>query len=538
MARSLASVVRILMSSLACLSAVAAPASADDRGFAPPGDERCDSIFLNCNSTVQANLAGFTSNPNDPAFTCRFGGAGRGFNTAWYSFIAQGPTATLSTGSAGGAATDSLLAVYSGNECGIVTQIACDDDSGNGNLSLINLTGLTTGNRYYVQLAAFSDGTVGTYTLNLDCRPPYDECAGAINLACNSAQEVNLGITTTNPADPIFPCRLNPPPGPPVPGVNSAWLRFTAGAPNMRLTVLATDGSPNQNTLLAAYIGLGCGQLSLFSCNDDAGSPGLSGLDFTGIEVGREFWVQIAANSAADVRKYRVLLECNPGCADCVPGAVQENEICGFDTNGLCTSGQPISCAGANICGTLSPAFGSQPVDVDLYSFTLDGTSVVSLCVASPQRLDIAILGSPFCPSAPVVVYASGSTTECGAACVNAALLPGSYLLGIALADSDASCGAANHYAATFSAGPYCPGDFNQDNRIDTADLIQFISAFGVPPFSDCSKFDLNEDGVVGTGDLVRFISRFGGLCLPPPPPPMPATSGDFAQPFGDQFAR
>lgn len=509
---------RCVASGLACLSLMSvSPVEASARGFGPPGDERCDSIALTCNATVQANLAQFTSNGSDPAFTCRFGSPGQGLNSAWFSFIAQGPTATLSTGTVSGPATDSLLAVYSGDNCASVTQIACDDDSGSGNLSLINLSGLTTGGTYYVQLAAFSAGSIGVYSLSLDCRPAYDECAGALSLGCNQAVEVNLGITTTNPADPIFPCRLNGNPG--QPGVNSAWLRFTAGAANMRLTVLATEGSPNQNTLLAAYIGIGCGSLNLFACNDDFDSSGLSRLEFTGIDIGREFWVQIAANSAADVKKYRLLLECDPGCADCAPGAVQENEICGFSANGFCTNGQPISCRSANICGTLSPAFGDQGADIDLYSFTLDGTSNVSWCVVSPQRIEIAITGVPFCPPSIPLVYAQTTSDDCQVACVNASLLPGTYFVGIALSDSATSCGAANHYAATFSSSPYCPGDFNQDNRTDTADLIQFISSFGSVPFSECSRFDLNLDGVIDTADLVRFISRFGGLCLPPPNP-------------------
>lgn len=489
-------------------------------GFAPPGDERCDAIFLNCNSTVQSDLTQFTSNANDPAFICRIGGSGRGFNTAWYFFIAEGPTATLSTGIvSGGSADDTLLAVYSGNDCGVVTQIGCDDDAGPGFLSIVNLTGLTTGSTYYVQLAAFAASDVGTYSLSLDCRPVYDECAGALPLACNSSVEVNLGICTTNPGDPIFPCNV-----PFAPGINTAWVKFTASHPSIRLTTIATNGAGSDNTLMEAFIGTGCGGLTLFACNDDFDSTGLSRL-IINTEVGREFWVMVAAKTPADVDKYRVLLECNPDCATCPPGAVQENEACGFSTNGACTSGTPISCGSANICGLLSPAFGSTPADVDLYSFTLDVASVVNWCVISPQTIQIAITSFPFCPSSTApIIYAVANVPSCEPGCVSYIVPKGTYMVGVAPLSSSFSCGGGNNYTATFSTSIYCPGNLNEelDNTIDTADLVKFLARFGQPVTSDCAGADLIRDGQVDTRDLTRFLSRFGSLCLPPPPPPGP----------------
>ncbi|MFM9957016.1 MAG: dockerin type I repeat-containing protein [Phycisphaerales bacterium] len=504
--------------------------AASDRGVFPdPGDERCDSIFLNCNSTVQANLALFTSNASDPSFTCRVGGPGRGVNTGWFSFIAQNPTATLTTGIvSGGLADDTLLAVYSGLDCGVVTQIACDDDSGDGNMSLINLSGLTIGDTYYVQLAGFNSTDVGTYSLNLDCRPAYDECAGALPLSCNSAVEVNLGICTTNPNDPIFPCALGG--GPVTQGFNSAWVKFTAGHPNMRLRLLATNGAGTDNTLMNARIGTGCGDLTLFACNDDAGPSGLSGLDFTGITVGREFWVQIAAKNPADIDKYTVLLECNPDCATCPPGAVVENEICGFSANGICTNGQPLSCGGATVCGTLSPAGAGLSRDIDLYSVNVPNNRFITWCAASPQPVSIALVSFPFCDTGPTpIIYDFESMGSCQNGCVSFHVAPGTYMVGIELDGNNASCAGANTYTATLSTSLACPGDLNDDNRIDTADLTRFLGRFGQPTFSDCSGADLNGDGVVDTRDLTRFLGRFGGLCLPPPPPPGPlSASGVF----------
>lgn len=496
------------------------PGDQYDVNFQFTAPDECANAFpLTCGGTVQANLANVTSNPNDPAFSCRLPAPGRGVNTIWYSFVAPSNRAVLTTGIvSGGAANDTLLAVYSGT-CGGLTQIGCNDDIGGGNLlSRVTLTNLTPGDTYFVQLAGYDASEVGVYSLNLDCRPDYDECSTAPSLLCNSSIELDLSICTSVPGDPIFPCRGNT-----TPGVNSAWVRFTAGHPNLRLRLLSTNGDGTDDTLMQAFIGSGCGQLSLFACNDNAGPTGLSGLDLNGIEVGREFWVQIAAKNPADIDRYRLLLECNPDCATCAPDAIAENEACGSNTNGLCTSGQVIPCDAANICGTLSPASGSQPKDLDFYTFTLDVASVVNWCVVSPQRVNIAITSFPFCPSsAQPIIYATASLQSCEAGCVSYVVPSGTYMVGIELlSSSSATCAGANNYSGTFTASIYCPGNLvDSDNAVDTADLVRFLGRFGQPASPACSGADLVRDGVINTADLTRFLGRFGSLCLPPPPPP------------------
>jgi len=498
--------------------------AAPDRGFGGVQGDECDfPLPLGCNSTVMADLTLMTSNPADPVYPCRVPSPGRGVNTIWYQFTAGGPTATLTTGIvSGGGANDTLLAVYSGS-CSNLTQIACNDDiSGSNLLSSVSLTNLVKNQTYFVQLSAYSAQRVGVYSLNLDCRPPNDECTGAINLTCNSSVDFNLGICTTNPADPIFPCFI---PNPTTKGVNSAWFRFIAQTPDIRLTVLAANGIPSQNTLMQAFIGTGCGALSLFACNDNFDASGRSQLIFTNITLGREFWVEVAAADAASVNDYRLLLECNPDCATCPQGAVQDMDICGFnDVNGLCSNGQPIPCNSANICGTVSKAQANGPNDLDFYTFTLSGRSIVNWCVVSPQRLGIAITNSPFCPggSPAPIAYAATTAESCQAACISAVLEPGTYSVAIEQRSGSATCGGGNNYTGTFSTSLYCEGDVNFDNRVDTADLTRFLGTFGSAPFSLCSPFDLVPDGTIDTRDLVRFLARFGALCLPPPPPPKP----------------
>jgi hypothetical protein len=56
-----------------------------------------------------------------------------------------------------------------------------------------------------------------------------------------------------------------------------------------------------------------------------------------------------------------------------------------------------------------------------------------------------------------------------------------------------------------------CPADFNNDNVVNTTDLLLFISSYGCS--GTCAIGDLNDDGFVNTTDLLLFISAYGSVC-------------------------
>lgn len=72
--------------------------------------------------------------------------------------------------------------------------------------------------------------------------------------------------------------------------------------------------------------------------------------------------------------------------------------------------------------------------------------------------------------------------------------------------------GYADSISFVLAAPPTCPGDFNNDGFVNTADLVSFLGKFGlsVPPGT---PQDMNADGVVNTADLTRFLGRFGSAC-------------------------
>ncbi len=57
-----------------------------------------------------------------------------------------------------------------------------------------------------------------------------------------------------------------------------------------------------------------------------------------------------------------------------------------------------------------------------------------------------------------------------------------------------------------------CPADLTGDRRVDTADLVRLLGAFGATGATGIPG-DLNDDGAVNTADLTGFLGQFGGNC-------------------------
>ncbi len=139
------------------------------------GNDECeDAIEIPCNGSASASNLTATDNPSDPAFSCRFGGAGNGVGSIWFSFVATDTTAFITTNLSTGA-SDTLLGVYDGS-CGSLTEIACSEDEGVGLLSEVCAIGLTPGNTYYIQVASFSDASRGDITVDITCPCEQGRC--------------------------------------------------------------------------------------------------------------------------------------------------------------------------------------------------------------------------------------------------------------------------------------------------------------------------------------------------------------------------
>ncbi len=122
-----------------------------------PGNNPCTAIPIDTGQCVMYDNTGF---PHSGLI------AGCANNTGpemWFSVIVP-PSGNLNIATDNGSLGDTGLAIWTDTTCTNIHAIACDDDSGPGYFSLINLYDLTPGQQLYIQVWGYN-GQVGTFQL-------------------------------------------------------------------------------------------------------------------------------------------------------------------------------------------------------------------------------------------------------------------------------------------------------------------------------------------------------------------------------------
>jgi len=146
-----------------------------------PADRICGAVLVSSNSSTVLDNSNATTSIYDPDLSLCvpvFDPMSKGEGSTWLRFVATHTTAKVDTEATSQTpippqvVVDSILAVYNSPDgtpgSALTNQIACDDDSGVGILSLINLTGLNIGDTYYVELMAYpGQGSRGVYTVTI-----------------------------------------------------------------------------------------------------------------------------------------------------------------------------------------------------------------------------------------------------------------------------------------------------------------------------------------------------------------------------------
>jgi hypothetical protein len=157
-----------------------------------------------------------------------------------------------------GSLTDTVLGIYAACAPG---PIACDDDSGANNLSLV-LVALTAGTTYFVQVGDFGASvTTGSFWINVTFVPPppaNDTCATAIVLAEGTTVAGTTISSTTGP-DPLGTCAANS---------SDVWYVFVPSCSGpYRVTTCA---AVSFDEVVTVWDGTsGCGALIQVGCDDD-----------------------------------------------------------------------------------------------------------------------------------------------------------------------------------------------------------------------------------------------------------------------------
>lgn len=253
--------------------------------YALPNDNVCGATSLtvgtSCQPVTSTNVAA-TTTTGPPAPGCAAFSSG----DVWFSFVAPaGGAVDLVTLS--GSLTDGGLALYSAPTCsGALTLIACDDNSGPGNMSMLNRTGLTVGATYFVRVWG-NGGATGTFSICVAVPIPNDNPCGAVSLTvnthCTNTTSSNITATST--------------PGPPAPTCasytgNDVWFSFVAPATGSAM--IETTAGTMTDSGIELYSAPSCaGAFTSIECDDDDGNNTMSFISRTGLTPGQTYYVRV-----------------------------------------------------------------------------------------------------------------------------------------------------------------------------------------------------------------------------------------------------
>lgn len=263
------------------------------RACIPPmtNDECSGAIALTVSSTCNYSTyssIGATASAGVTAPGC----ASYSTGDVWFSAVVPS-TGELDVDMLEGSLTDSGMAFYSGS-CGSLTLLECDnDDSSNGYMSYISMTGLTPGQTIYIRVWDYFDGTgsFGICASTPSCPSPSDllatiTSATSVVVSWNNTTPPASGgyqyyISTSNTP----PTNSTPPTGSTAAGVNAVsltgltsgqkyyfWVRSYCGGSDVSTWFGPTNYTP-------CAIGNGTGTTTNQCPSVTAGGLGLNGAD-------------------------------------------------------------------------------------------------------------------------------------------------------------------------------------------------------------------------------------------------------------------
>jgi hypothetical protein len=216
----------------------------------PPNDNPCSAIALpvqvTCSYATYTN-ASATATAGIPAPGC--GGYSGG--DVWFS-VTVPASGQLNFDTQTGVMLDGGMAVYSGT-CASMTLIACDNDnSPNGAMPMLSLSGLTPGATLWIRVwenGNNNNGTFGICVVNPNPPPNPGDCPNAINVCSNTSFNItpsgsgnivefgtgSISNPSTNPNCCNSGCLLTG-------EVNSTWLLITIQTSGMLQFALGSAG--------------------------------------------------------------------------------------------------------------------------------------------------------------------------------------------------------------------------------------------------------------------------------------------------------
>ena len=259
----------------------------------PPANDDCaNAVSLtvnpdyNCGTVTAGTIASATDSGADDA-TCY----GTPNNDVWYSFMATATAHKVSLTNVVGSTTDMYMTFYDATGgCGALgASIKCSDPE------TANLTGLTIGTTYFVQVYSYGSSAADTtFDICVGTPPPppaNDDCSGAIALTPGATYADNqidgTVAAATADAQPMG-CLYGNGPG--------VWYSVVVPADG-NITLETGPDAATSNTgfdsEMEAFTG-SCGSLVSIGCDDDGGpTDGFSLLNLSSLTPGSTIYIRV-----------------------------------------------------------------------------------------------------------------------------------------------------------------------------------------------------------------------------------------------------
>lgn len=194
-------------------------------------------------------------------------------NDVWYKFTANANTAFVKTASS----MESRVSVYSGG-CASLNAIVCNDSSNN------RITGLTSGNTYYIQLGQ-PDNKQNYYSIAVTPALNNDDCSGAVTLQPDDVSNNPNATEATfySATQSMAPCAGTT--------ANDVWFKFTANKQNYTLYATIPDYNLVYAGIIYEVFSGSCGSLTSLKCDTvkNAGDP------INNLTLGQQYYIRMYA---------------------------------------------------------------------------------------------------------------------------------------------------------------------------------------------------------------------------------------------------
>ena len=322
-----------------------------------------------------------------------------------------------------------------------------------GTYSGTNSPGLVTANnasgcltfQFTSNASVVGNGWNALIECNLASGPANDACLGAISL--------NMG-TSCNPVTGTIANATQSIPGCTGVANNDVWYSFVATSSSAQIIVNAPFDP------VFEILSGNCSGLSSVVCVDAGGDGSSESIVQNNLIVGQTYYVRVYDYNSTipAVSNFDICVRQFTQCAITAPAnAILENEACGLNTNGGCSTtpnnfANTISC-GQTVYGNIWANGGTR--DLDYYALVVTQTTTLSatLHTGFPSVLLIATVAGGNCSNQ--VITQSYTTAACTPSTHSTTLTPGTYYLIVAPSVFDGyPCGGiANNYTLSVNLG-------------------------------------------------------------------------------------